>query len=58
VPELDKPKKAKSPETLPFNFGPPSSEHEDRVKQLQTLGKSAQRNARQASLDPDDGIAL
>ncbi len=58
VPELDKPKKAKSPETLPFNFGPPFSEHEDRVKQLQTLGKSAQRNARQASLDPDDGIAL
>ncbi|WP_443749489.1 conjugal transfer protein TraG [Asticcacaulis solisilvae] len=58
VPELAPPPKPKAPETLPLDFGPASSELEDRVKRLQGLQRAQQQSARQASLDPNDGIDL
>lgn len=58
VPELTPPPKPKTPETLPLNFGPASTELEDRVKRLRGLQRAQQQTARQASLDPSDGIDL
>ncbi|HTM82234.1 conjugal transfer protein TraG [Asticcacaulis sp.] len=58
TPELVPEKKTKSPETLPFDFGPTGSELEERVKRLQGLQKSQLSVARQASLDPGDGVDL
>lgn len=58
VPELTPPPKPKTPETIPLDFGPASTELEDRVKRLQGLQRAQQQTARQASLDPNDGIDL
>lgn len=58
IPELNPPPKPRTPETLPLDFGPASSELEDRVKRLQSLQRAQQQTARQASLDPDDGLDL
>jgi type IV secretion system protein VirD4 len=58
VPELTSAPKPKAPETLPLDFGPASIELEDRVKRLQGLQQTQQQTARQASLDPNDGIDL
>ncbi len=58
VPELAPPQKPKAPETIPLDFGPATSELEDRVKRLQGLQRTQQQTARQASLDPNDGIDL
>jgi type IV secretion system protein VirD4 len=58
VPELTPPPKSKTPETLPLDFGPASTELEDRVKRLQGMQRAQQQAARQASLDPNDGIDL
>jgi type IV secretion system protein VirD4 len=58
VPELTPPPKPKAPETMPLDFGPASSELEDRVKRLQGQQRAQQQTARQASLDPSDGIDL
>ena len=58
VPELTPPPKSKTPETLPLDFGPASTELQDRVKRLQGMQRAQQQAARQASLDPNDGIDL
>ncbi|WP_303831546.1 conjugal transfer protein TraG [Asticcacaulis taihuensis] len=58
VPELSPPRRPQSPETLPFDFGPAAPELEDRVKRLQGLQKAQQTVARQAGLDPNDGVEL
>ncbi|MGN6209408.1 conjugal transfer protein TraG [Asticcacaulis sp.] len=58
VPELTPPPKPKTPETMPLDFGPASSELEDRVKRLQGQQRAQHQTARQASLDPNDGIDL
>jgi type IV secretion system protein VirD4 len=58
VPELTPPPKPKGPETMPLDFGPASTELEDRVKRLQSRQRAQQQTARQASLDPNDGIDL
>ncbi len=58
APELTAPPKPKTPETIPLDFGPASTELEDRVKRLQGLQRAQQQSARQASLDPNDGIDL
>ncbi len=60
TPELDpKPAgKRRSPETLPLDFGPPSNDMEERVARLRTLQSQQALAARQASLDPDDGMEL
>jgi type IV secretion system protein VirD4 len=58
VPELSPPTKPTSPETLTLDFGPASTELGDRVKRLQGLQRAQQQSARQASLDPNDGIDL
>lgn len=58
IPELVPTKRIAPLETLPFDFGPAGSELEDRVRRLQGLQKSQQNIARQASLDPNDGVEL
>lgn len=58
VPELSPRPKTKGPETIPMEFGPTTNELEDRVKRLQGIQRSQQQTARQASLDPDDGVQL
>lgn len=58
VPELGPRPKPKGPETIPMEFGPATNELEDRVKRLQGIQRSQQQTARQASLDPGDGVEL
>ena len=58
VPELGHRPKPKAPETIPMEFGPASAELEDRVKRLQGIQRAQQQTARQASLDPGDGVDL
>jgi len=58
VPELGPRSKPKAPETIPMEFGPASTELEDRVKRLQGIQRAQQQTARQASLDPGDGVEL
>ncbi len=58
VPELGPRPKPKAPETIPMEFGPASTELEDRVKRLRGIQRAQQQTARQASLDPGDGVDL
>jgi type IV secretion system protein VirD4 len=58
TPELAPTSCSPKPETIPFDFGPATSELEDRVKRLQGLQKSQQSVARQANLDPNDGMEI
>lgn len=58
VPELHpKPSKTKA-ETLPLDFGPSENEMEDRIAKLRAQQRQQGQLARQASLDPNDGIDL
>jgi len=57
VPELAAPP-AKRLETIPMDFGPSVPELEDRVKRLRGLQRTQQQTARQASLDPQDGLDM
>ncbi len=58
IPELAPRKKRDLPETLSLDFGSTTNELEDRVKRLRRLQGFQQQTARQAGLDPNDGVEL
>ena len=57
-PELGAESKTKAPETIPMDFGMADTEMEERVKRMRQMQSKQQRVARQASLDPSDGLEI